>query len=166
MGFYFKAIIAAHNANDTIPRYMASGEYHPGKTIATLANAMDVNDPGNFVRLQYLQQQQYRGRLARFEALSVADHEILHAIREVWDQHKYLLDPHTATAWHMLNRHGSKGVIIATAHPYKFENVIIKALGHYPEGWIKHWEKRPIDAIPIPAEYSVLKNILQDKLSD
>jgi threonine synthase len=166
MGFHFKAILAAHNANDTIPRYIATGEYHPGKTIATLANAMDVNDPGNFVRLQYLQQHQYRGQLARFEALSVANEQILQAIREAWENHKYLLDPHTATALHMLSHLGGKGIITATAHPYKFESVILQALGYYPEEWIKSWEKRPIEAIPIPAEYSVLKNLLQHKLSE
>lgn len=162
MGFNFKEILAAHNANDTIPRYLTTGEYKPGKTISTLANAMDVNDPSNFVRLQYLQQHQFRGRLASFQAQCVTDEQILNAIREVWERYKYLLDPHTATAWHMLNEQGGHGIIVATAHPYKFENVIVEALGYYPEEWTLAWERGQVSSIKIPASYAVLRDILLD----
>ena len=162
MGFSFQDILAAHNANDTIPRYLASGEYKPDKTISTLANAMDVNDPSNFVRLQYLQQHQFRGRLAGFQAKCVSDEQILHTIKAVWDSHKYLLDPHAATAWHMLKENGGKGIIVATAHPFKFENIIMRALGFYPEEWNKEWESGPVCSISIPTAYAALKEILLD----
>ena len=161
MGFHFKQILAAHNANDTIPRYLQSGQYAPGETIATLANAMDVSDPSNFVRLQYLQQHQFRGRLADFRALCVTDHQILETIQYVWQEYKYLLDPHTATAWHILNDLGGEGIIVATAHPYKFEDVIIKALGSYPSEWNKEWEQGIIVSIYIPAEKNALIEILR-----
>lgn len=160
MGLTFKEILAAHNANDTIPRFLSYGNYAPGATISTLANAMDVNDPSNFVRLRYLQQHQYRGRLASFRAESVSDAHILEAIRDAWDNHHYLLDPHTATAWHMLKANGGKGIIVATAHPYKFEEVIIKALGFYPKEWIKTWVSGPIKSTSVPADYSALKELL------
>lgn len=162
MGFNFKEILAAHNANDTIPRYLTTGEYKPGKTISTLANAMDVNDPSNFVRLQYLQQHQFRGRLASFQTQCVTDEQILNAIREVWERYKYLLDPHTATAWHMLNEQGGHGIIVATAHPYKFENVIVEALGYYPEEWTLARERGQVSSIKIPASDAVLRDILLD----
>ena len=162
IGFHFKRILAAHNANDTIPRYLVKGEYQPGTTISTLANAMDVSDPSNFVRLQYLQQHQYRGRLADFQALSVSDEQILQAIRDVWHHHNYLLDPHTATAWHMLKENGGKGIIAATAHPYKFESIIERALGFYPQAWVKDWESGPVNSITIPTTYAALKEILLD----
>ena len=42
IGLTFKEILAAHNANDTIPRFLSSGKYAPGKTVSTLANAMDI----------------------------------------------------------------------------------------------------------------------------
>jgi len=166
MGMHFRQIFAAHNANDTIPRFLQTGQYTPGETIATVANAMDVSDPSNFVRLQYLQQHQYRSRLVDLQALSVSDHQILQTIQNVWDQHHYLLDPHTATAWHMLNGMGGEGIITATAHPYKFEDVIIKALGYYPSEWSKEWENGQINSITIPAEYSALEEMLYHKLSD
>ena len=127
---------------------------------------MDVSDPSNFVRLQYLQQHQYRGRLADFQALSVKNHQILETIQFVWQEYEYLLDPHTATAWYMLNESGREGVIVATAHPYKFEDVIIKALGYYPTEWKKEWEKGTVDSITISADYAALEDLLQHKLSD
>lgn len=160
LGLAFKEIFAAHNANDTIPRFLSSGSYAPGETISTLANAMDVNDPSNFVRLQYLLQHQYRSRLASFCAQSVSDIQILDAIRDAWHNHQYLLDPHTATAWHMLKENGGKGVIIATAHPYKFEDVIVKALGFYPEEWIKTWKSGPLSSTSVPADYLTLRELL------
>ncbi len=160
MGMHFGEILAAHNANDTIPRFLTTGKYSPSKTISTLANAMDVSDPSNFIRLQYLQQHQYRGRLAKLKALSVSDAQILEAIQDAWLHHQYLLDPHTATAWHMLKVHGGKGTIVATAHPYKFEEVIVKALGFYPSEWIKEWRSAPVTSSSIPADYSALKKLL------
>ena len=160
IGLTFKEILAAHNANDTIPRFLSSGNYAPGKTVSTLANAMDVNDPSNFVRLRYLQQHQYRNRLVDFRAQSVSDTQILEAICDAWHNHHYLLDPHTATAWHMLKENGGKGIIVATAHPYKFEDVIIKALGFYPQEWIKTWESGPIKSISVPADYFAIREFL------
>ena len=160
MGFHFKHIVAAHNANDTIPRFLVTGQYAPGETIPTYANAMDVSDPSNFVRLQYLLQHQYRSRLADFQAVSVSDHQILETIQHVWQQHHYLLDPHTATAWHVLNTIGGGGIIVVTAHPYKFEEVIINALGYYPLDWVKHWEDGTKECISIPAAYAALEELL------
>ena len=166
MGMHFNRIFSAHNANDTIPRFLQTGQYVPHDTIATLANAMDVSDPSNFVRLQYFLRHQYRSRLAEFQALSVNDDQILEAIQHVWHHHQYLLDPHTATAWHMLNAKGDKGMIVATAHPFKFEEVIVKALGFYPSAWIKAWENGMINRTSISAVYSALEELLYQKLSD
>jgi len=160
IGLTFKEILAAHNANDTIPRFLSSGTYAPGGTVSTLANAMDVNDPSNFVRLRYLQQRQYRSRLVDFRAQSVSDTQILEAIRDAWQNHQYLLDPHTATAWHMLKENGGKGIIAATAHPFKFEEVIAKALGSYPLTWIKTWKSGPLSSTSIPADYLALRELL------
>ena len=165
MGMHFNEIIAAHNANATIPRFLESGNYAPGQTIATLANAMDVSDPGNFVRLQYLRQHQYKGRIAAFDAVSVSDSQIVSAIQDAWFNHQYLMDPHTATAWHVLKKHGGKGVVVSTAHPYKFEEVIIKALGAYPSAWRMEWKSGPINSISITAEYAALNETLLTMVS-
>src|SRR4030095_12355274 len=104
MGLKSKRFISAHNANDTIPRYLQNGDYLPGKTIPTHANAMDVSDPGNFARLQYLWSSGKLMDKELFTAISVSDKEILESIKECWEKHEYLIDPHTATAWKALHQ--------------------------------------------------------------
>jgi threonine synthase len=160
MGLHFNTVIAAHNANDTIPRFLKDGLYHPEATIPTLANAMDVSDPGNFVRLQYLINKVGKNKAPIFLAESVSDEQILETIRDVWNHHHYLLDPHTATAWYVLAHQSNNGIVVATAHPYKFEDVIRKALGSYPVQWKKYWNPGELESLMIEAEGQALKEIL------
>ena len=54
MGLPIKHFIACTNINDTLPRYLDSGNYEPKKSISTISNAMDVGDPSNFIRIQKL----------------------------------------------------------------------------------------------------------------
>ncbi len=43
--------VAACNANDAVPEFFKTESYQPKATIHTLSNAMDVGDPGNFIRV-------------------------------------------------------------------------------------------------------------------
>ena len=58
MAWRLGAPIAAFSApttiNDTVPRYLASGRLEPRPSVPTLANAMDVGNPSNLERLQWL----------------------------------------------------------------------------------------------------------------
>lgn len=162
MGLRFKKFIAAHNENDTVPRFLENGIYEPHDTISTLANAMDVSDPGNFVRLNYLWQQGGTDLKSRFSAQSVSNPEILEAIKSCWEEQHYLLDPHTATAWNALNQDGGKGIILSTAHPFKFQDVIISALGFYPEEWKKEWREVEVKKKVIKVDYKILRKILSE----
>jgi threonine synthase len=158
MGYRFDKIIAAHNSNDTIPRYLLSGQYAPQPTVSTFANAMDVSDPSNFGRMQYLLARESDPSL--FFAASVSDDQILSAIRDAWDRYQYLLDPHTATAYHLISKLQLEGTIVATAHPFKFKEVIIKALGFYPETWRLDEGIADLHRQIIPADYSILKKLI------
>jgi threonine synthase len=65
-------IVLAVNANRTIPDYFESGEWRPRPSVATLASAMDVGDPSNVERLDWL----YGGRgcaVRRLSARAVTD---------------------------------------------------------------------------------------------
>jgi len=46
MGFPLGRIILAHNINRTVPDFLATGRWQPRPSIATLASAMDVGNPG------------------------------------------------------------------------------------------------------------------------
>ncbi|MGL4678510.1 MAG: threonine synthase, partial [Plesiomonas shigelloides] len=54
MGLPVKRFIAATNANDTVPRYLATKEWAPRETVATLSNSMDVSRPNNWPRIEEL----------------------------------------------------------------------------------------------------------------
>ena len=159
MGFPFNRIIAAHNQNDTIPRFLESNKYQPHPTMATYANAMDVSDPSNFVRFEYLRKTGDENSI-HFTATSVSDEEILVAIRECWEKHNYLLDPHSATAYHISKENGNQGLILSTAHPYKFKDIITKAMGFYPGDWLLDEREGEIFRTEIDNHFDALQEIL------
>ncbi len=51
MGLDIEHFIAATNQNDSIPRFLKTGEFKVSKTFETFATAMDVGNPSNFNRL-------------------------------------------------------------------------------------------------------------------
>ena len=54
LGLPIKRFIAATNANDTVPRYLQTGEWSPNETVATISNAMDVSNPNNWPRVEHM----------------------------------------------------------------------------------------------------------------
>ena len=80
LGFPIGDIVLAHNANRTVPDFLATGEYRPRPSIATLASAMDVGNPSNMERLQAFEPDWSKLR-AQVSAWSVSDAEIREQIR-------------------------------------------------------------------------------------
>jgi threonine synthase len=66
-------------------------------------------------------------------AVSVGDDETRACIAEVFERTGYILDPHTAVGVRAHQRRapesGSPSVVIATAHPAKFPEVVEEAIG-------------------------------------
>ena len=54
LGAPIQTIVLAHNANRTVPDYLASGVLTPRASVATLSSAMDVGQPSNLERLSAL----------------------------------------------------------------------------------------------------------------
>ena len=52
MGAPIAGFVAATNSNRTIPDWIASGNYQPRPSVATLSNAMDVGAPSNYERIR------------------------------------------------------------------------------------------------------------------
>jgi len=167
MGLPVQKFIAATNINDTVPAYLASGDYQPKASIQTYANAMDVGNPSNFVRMQAL----FGGKTEEMKKMILGayfdDVQILDAIQHVHQASAYELDPHTAIgylAWQSLkeahNLH--QGIILGTAHPAKFQPVMKKALGRevtLPSGLAHLMDKTPAYQT-LPADFQVLKDFL------
>jgi threonine synthase len=170
IGLPVPRFVAATNVNDVVPAYLQSGLYVPRAAAATISNAMDVGDPSNFDRIRHL----YSDRRDPLGALrsdlagrSFDDRSTRRAMREVHEQHGYLLDPHTAVGYLGLKkelkaRGGGRGVVLATAHPAKFADVIRDAVGIEPP--LPHALERCADLperiLEIPAEDSALRKVL------
>jgi threonine synthase len=132
-GLPIVSFVAATNANDVVPGYLASGRFEPRASVPTLANAMDCGNPSNFERMSWL----YGGRVDAMRRDVTGsrsdDDEVRRAIRRVYDERGYLLDPHSAIAYLGITRrerrNGDTSIFLATAHPAKFAEVVEPIIG-------------------------------------
>ena len=129
LGLPIAHFVASTNANDTVPRFLETGNYEPNPSIATISNAMDVGNPSNFVRIQEL----YKYDLAEFNkdfsSYSFSDEATKTAIKSIYENSKYIAEPHGAIGYlglkQELQKHpNSIGVFLETAHPIKFSDTV------------------------------------------
>jgi threonine synthase len=134
LGFPIGRIILAHNANHTVPDFLGSGEWLPRPSIPTLASAMDVGNPSNMERLRSLYPSIDRLR-EQVSAYSVDDATIQARIGEDFMHYGREWCPHTATAAEVYSRLSGEErrshpwVLVATAHPAKFNEVVEPIIG-------------------------------------
>ena len=126
-------IVLACNANASIPEFLDGGEWRPRASVATLASAMDVGNPSNMERLRALYPDPARLR-ATVRAERVDDDEIRRTIRRDHRELGQTWCPHTATAaaaWRRLPeaRRAERWVLVATAHPAKFNDIVEPLIG-------------------------------------
>ena len=97
VGLPIADVVLAHNANRSVPDYLASGRWEPRASVATLASAMDVGNPSNMERLRALFPgiEELRGAVS---ACSVTDGQIRARIRAGYHEYGQIWCPHTATA--------------------------------------------------------------------
>ena len=130
LGLPIKRFIAATNANDTVPRFLADGQWQPNATVATLSNAMDVSQPNNWPRVDEL----FRRKTWRLTDLAygaVSDETTKATMRELAEL-GYLSEPHAAIAYRLLRdqlQEGEFGLFLGTAHPAKFKESVEEILG-------------------------------------
>ncbi len=168
MGLPVTRFIAATNANDVVPEYLRSGEYHPRAAEATYSNAMDVGNPNNFPRLLDL----CRGRLeiVRKEIWGhgATNAETLRQMKEVWERYRYITDPHTAVgmlAWEAYRKEHpepAQGLVLSTAHPAKFADIVQKGIGIAPPlpSRLAEYLNRPKLSRPMSSAYDDFKQFL------
>ena len=134
VGFPIDRIVLAHNANRTVPDYLASGEWRPRPSVQTLASAMDVGNPSNMERLRVLYPS-FASISEHLSADSVDDATIRRRIGEDFMQFGREWCPHTATAAEVYRRLGARDrsarpwVLVATAHPAKFNDIVEPIIG-------------------------------------
>ena len=167
MGLPIKRFIAATNANDTVPRYLKTGEWAPKKTVATMSNAMDVSQPNNWPRIEALIEQGYvdKGCLKG----EMVDEEYTQLAMRQLAQLGYTSEPHAAIAYRAVSHDledGEIGLFLGTAHPAKFRETVENVLGtpiSLPKPLADVAGEDSL-AVDLPASYDALKQHMLDLL--
>lgn len=169
-GLPVKKFIAACNANDVVPRFLQTQNYEPYPSVATLSNAMDVGAPSNFVRILEIFDNDFVDLKEKLESVSVSDETTATTMREIYSQCNYILDPHGAVGYKALadylEQHPeSKGIVLETAHPVKFDSVneIIGTQGEIPAS-VEGLMSRRKQSIEVDNDYAQVKDILLSKI--
>lgn len=128
MGAPIARVVVATNANRYLADLITRGVDQRSEVVATLAPAMDIQVPSNFERLPAVARSEFAAGWADDAAIEAT-------IAEVHDDHGYLLDPHTAAAWKVSSELSGDlpRLIVGTAHPAKFSEVVARATGVAPE---------------------------------
>jgi len=135
MGLPVYKFISATNANSAFTEYVHSGKFIPRKSVQTYSNAMDVGNPSNLDRINEL----FHSNISEISEVifseTYSDIETLAGIKDIYSKYNYIIDPHGSIGYLALKDYLEKenlenyfGIVLETAHPSKFEDVVEKAI--------------------------------------
>jgi threonine synthase len=186
MGLPVNKVIIATNSNDAIPKWLKTDTYEKiSPSINNISNAMNVGNPSNLVRLFDLHggSMDKNGTIHRsitdkkglksiLESFSVSDSETVQKMKDFYHTHHVLLEPHGAVGVKAVEKYLEshtedvhKTIVLETAHPAKFPEVISKELGlssAMPSN-LQHIISKEEQFISIANNYQAFKNILIQK---
>lgn len=159
--------VAACNHNNVVTRYLATGNYEVHKAVATVSNAMDVGNPSNFVRIMEIMQNNFENLKHALSSYSYDDAITQATISRVYKEYQYTLDPHGAVAFLAAEAFNQPAIILETAHPVKFPEVVEEAIGQtieIPES-VKFLLDKEKVAIPMGGNFNVFKSWMLNRKS-
>lgn len=129
LGLPIKHFIASNNANNVVTEYLQTKNYQPKPSVQTISNAMDVGNPSNFIRIKEIYNQDFNTLKNNLTSYSYTDEETCNALKEIYNEHNYIADPHGAVGYlgckdYLKNYPNSHCVFLETAHPTKFLDVV------------------------------------------
>ena len=175
--------VAACNDNNVVTRYLTTGNYEVKKSVETISNAMDVGNPSNFIRILEMMQNNFEQLKNALSSYSYDDISTQAAITRVYNDYGYTLDPHGAVAFlaaeefihdhtHAITHYNHTvesvpvyAIILETAHPVKFPDVVEEAIGHkltIPAS-VQYLLDKPKQSIPLNADYASFKQWMLNK---
>ncbi len=148
MGVPIGGFRVATNQNDILYRLFTTGDYSVADVHPSHAPSMDIQVASNFERFIYFAENRDPARVREimagfkktgrhvfenfkrdtFTASRASDAEIASIIRDVHSKYGYIVDPHTACGFKDLASDRTS-VVLSTAHPAKFPDVIRQATG-------------------------------------
>jgi threonine synthase len=164
MGVPIAKLICASNANNVLTDFLKTGVYDRNRTFYnTLSPSMDILISSNLERLLFAlsghDDQQVRGYMeqlsatgtyqvspaiqAKLDKLFAAgccdDEQTRKVIGRMWKEHSYLIDPHTAVAFDVLEQYRAETgdptmtLVASTASPFKFCDSVLGSIGGVTE---------------------------------
>lgn len=175
--------VAACNANNVVTRYLDTAKYEVHPSVVTISNAMDVGNPSNFVRILEIMQNNFDELKHALSSYSYDDITTQATITRVYNDYGYTLDPHGAVAFlaaeefihdhahaithynHTVESMPVHAVILETAHPVKFPEVVEEAIGHKLDipASVQYLLDKPKKSIPLSADYAAFKQWMLSK---
>ena len=167
MGLPVHTFLSVNNLNDVVASYLLTGRYNPRPSTPTIANAMDVGDPSNFVRILDLFNNNYEWIIKHLHGYSYSDREIREVIARVYREKGYLCDPHGATGYQAAQTYRKEhpemtGIFLETAHPAKFKESVEEVIGNtveLPER-LAAFADRKKEVLSLQPEYQDFKQYL------
>jgi threonine synthase len=161
---------------------MATEKYEVKPSVVTISNAMDVGNPSNFVRILEMMQNNFTTLSNALSSYSITDADTKATIARVYKTNNYILDPHGAVAFiaaeqflsEQLNNKtntttedafSAGAIILETAHPVKFSEVVEEAIGQslsIPASVQNLFEREKV-SIPLAPNYTAFKNWMLNK---
>ena len=195
MGLPIDQLVVATNSNDILHRAISGNDYSKRGLVHTLSPSMDIVISSNFERLLFDCYQQDGKAIADlmarfqtqdvtlsneafirvqtlFDSYTVDDELTVKTIGDVYESTEYLLDPHSAIgvqAARQVRRSDHVPMItLATAHPAKFPQAVLKA-GYPHEPQLPHhmadlFEKEERSTI-LSNDLSVVQQFVVDNIS-
>jgi len=184
MGMKCGGFRVATNQNDILYRFFTTGEYRQGEVLPSYAPSMDIQAASNFERYLYfvLGQDPARVRevMARmkageavtlpqqpssFRASRMSDEIIPKVIAQMWQDWQYVLDPHTACAFTDMAK-DRVSVVLATASPAKFPEVVTQATGSEPtHPMLEALKSKSLQTYPLNATAEAVKAFIVEKMA-
>lgn len=157
---------AATNENRGFADYLAGMDFEPRPSIPTTSSAMDVGDPSNLERIRWLFQGDDDRVRGAVHGQVIAEPVAARCIAELHHRTGYVIDPHTAVAYAAAIRQNpsphSPAVVLATAHPAKFPEIVEQAIGEsieMPDG-LRAVQDRKETMITMTPDFGALTELL------
>ena len=159
MGLPVGKLVCASNANNVLTDFIRTGTYDKNRPFHTTASpSMDILVSSNLERLLYalcgsdtevagyMQQLREQGGYTVSDELKAKiratfaggfcnDIQTREKIGRAWRDHRYLIDTHTAVAYHVLDEYrcetgdAAPAVVVSTASPFKFCDQVLRGIG-------------------------------------
>ena len=190
MGVPVNKLICASNSNNVLTDFLRTGAYDRNRPFyTTVSPSMDILISSNLERLlyafsgeddklvaDYMAQLNASGRYEVNDAIKAQIHDPFAAgftseeeteetIGKMWREKNYLIDTHSAVAFHVLEQYRKEtgdntvAVVASTASPFKFGDAVLKAIGvdDVKSGVALLDQLAEVSGIPAPAPLAALK---------